>query len=251
MKMYFPKISIWSVFYISLCFYFKWYKETIVLFSIILIHEYAHVLMAKYFKYDFKGVILYPFGAVAKINDYGWHINREDLWVAIAGICSHLFLLSFSNLFKHIFGEHLGNYYIQFNWQIMLFNMLPIYPLDGHKIIQCLLSYQIDYLKSIQISLVISYVCLFYLIRYNFQLHYLIVYIFLFMQILSYHKKYYYHYISFLINRKDDLRRKPTLNKKRVFYKNKQNYYLTKEGIINEKIAIKSRFFIDNENIWW
>ena len=44
---------------------------------------------------------------------------------------------------------------------------------------------------------------------------------------------------------------KPILNKKNVFYKNRENYYLKKGAIIDEKTAIKSGFFIDKATLWW
>lgn len=251
MKKYMPKFPFYTIVYILICFYFHWYKETILLFAIILFHEYAHVIVAKCLNYEIEGVIVYPFGAMAQIKDYGYHRNIEDLWVAMSGLCSHLFLLTITRVFAHFFGTHLTNLYIQFNYQILCFNLLPIYPMDGLKIIQCLLSYFIDYLKTLQISVVCSYVGIFLLVRFAFLWQNIFVYSFLFIHTVIYHKNYYYYYLKFLFSRKDDFKRKPIIHKRKVFYKNKQNYYLKKDEIINEKTAIKSGFFIDNRSIWW
>lgn len=251
MKHLLPKFKIYTLIYIGLCFYFKWYKETILLFVILLFHEYAHVIMAYVLKYKIEQIVIYPFGAFMNISDYGYHEIKEDLWVAMAGLCSHLFLLLLAPLFCRLFNKHMTNYYIHFNLQILLFNLLPIYPLDGGKIMLCLLSYFFDYLKSLKLTLLFSFIHLFLLILFNFDVKCIFVYLFLFIQVLDFYNHYYYMYMGLLLCRKENKKRKPILNKKNVFYKNRENYYLKKGAIIDEKTAIKSGFFIDKATLWW
>ena len=246
MKKYLPKIHMSTWLYLGLCFYCRWYKESLLLMAIILFHEYCHVLVSFWYGYEIEEITLYPFGAFLKMKDDGSHEIHEDLKVALAGCVGHLFLLGISPLFKQIFGWHLYRYYLQFNLQILCFNLLPIDPMDGSKILQCLLSYFLDYLLCIKINLYISLLAYLVFLKMTWDLSYSVIYLFLAYRIYCFSQDYYYRYLTFLIQRKPSKRRKEVMHTKPILLRNKQNYYLFKGQILDEKTFIKSRFFIDN-----
>lgn len=113
----------------------------------VLIHEYSHALTARRFGINTQAILLFIFGGVA-----GLESNSKDakssFWIAIAGpICSFvLSLISFIILFLLIgtdkdvdfktlppqvkfFADMAG-----INLMLALFNMIPIYPLDGGRV---------------------------------------------------------------------------------------------------------------------
>ncbi len=245
--MFLIKIHYTTFIYILLCFYLQWYKETLLLFSLIMIHETSHMFIAYLLHYEIEGMIIYPFGAFLKINNYGCQTIIKDLMVAIAGICSHLFLLMVTPLFTHYFGHHMSHFYIQFNIMIMTFNLLPIYPLDGFKIGHCLLSYCFDLLKVYHIMQHISLFALGIVILCSFEYSSIIVYLFLFYQQYLYQKNYYYDYLRIRMHRIVNQKLKVKIHTDQKFYLNRQNYYLVNGQILDEKTFIKSRNFVDKD----
>jgi len=189
------KIHISTWIYLAICFYFRWYKESLLLFSIILIHEYSHFFVAKYFSYDIDEIVLYPIGAFLKIKDYGTHTILEDFLVAIAGACSHLFFIGISPVFKEWLGVHLYRYYLLFHQQILFFNLLPIYPMDGSKIIFCFFRCHLSYLNSLQMTLYTSFVA--YILMFSFED--LIVSVFLGYQLYLFSQNYEEEYLKYLV----------------------------------------------------
>ncbi|MFQ9072670.1 MAG: site-2 protease family protein [Faecalibacillus faecis] len=52
------------------------------------------------------------------------------------------------------------------NIYILIFNLLPVYPLDGSKLLLLFLSYVIDYQKAMQIQIKVSllFICILWII---------------------------------------------------------------------------------------
>ena len=51
-------------------------KEFLMVFTIVIIHELGHFIMAKHFKWNFDKIAIYPFGGCTKFNE---KINRGGL----------------------------------------------------------------------------------------------------------------------------------------------------------------------------
>ena len=114
-----------SIGYFRFLFYFM---------LLILIHELGHILISLIFKWNIDKIIILPFGGLTKYNEI---INRpliEEFLIAISGI---IFQLIFYILIKDYIDY---KYFSAINYFIILFNLIPIYPLDGSKILNLLLS---------------------------------------------------------------------------------------------------------------
>lgn len=130
-----------------LCGYFK---PIIFLILIIIIHELGHVLTTIILGYRIKRVTIYPFGGLTIIDKPLNASIKKDFLIAISGILMQLLLYLF------IKNELIKGY----NTTIILFNLLPLIPLDGSHILFDIISSFFSYYKTIYIYHLISLICL-------------------------------------------------------------------------------------------
>lgn len=195
------KVNFLTLYFLLLLFLCGYLKIGIIIFLIVLFHELGHVFFIKLFKYKIINVTIYPFGGITKVDkDINTPLNKE-LLIACGGIIFQLilFIIIYFVPINVITKELLYKY----NMSILLFNMLPIIPLDGSIIINSLLnkifSYKVSYYLYIIISIIFS---IFYLLfNYWYSLNnYLIVSLFI---IKTYYaiKNYKYLKTRFLLER--------------------------------------------------
>lgn len=134
------------------------FYELCMLFMIILIHELGHAMAASFFSWRIKKISLLPFGGVAEMDEHGNRPLIEEAIVTISGPLQHLWLIGIGVfLYEHnILTDSLFQTFIQFNGMIFLFNLLPIWPLDGGKIIFLLFSLIKSFPKSHVYTLFLS-----------------------------------------------------------------------------------------------
>lgn len=237
-----------TLIYFMACLVTGWFKESLIAFFIVLCHEYAHTWTAKMLHYEVLDIHLYPFGAFVEIEDYGLHQNWQDFLVAVSGPLSYFLLYWCGDLMRTLLGEHGYLYYTQVNMAVCLFNLLPIWPLDGAKILLTGLSYRFDYLLVLKLLLPISFMSLSALIFFIHEPSYFLAYSYLFTQIVIYGRDFYYLYLRLLFSRESsDVKRKMKLHCDRTFLKPYQNFYFLKGRIIDEKEFINTKIFIDND----
>ncbi|SHE09843.1 Stage IV sporulation protein FB [Chlamydia abortus] len=143
-----------------------YFVELITLFGIVLIHELGHVFTAKSFGWNVTEVQLLPFGGVAVVEESGNVPAREDLIVALAGPLQNLWMAAFALLVLATgwADPEWWIYFIQANLWIGAFNLLPILPLDGGKILQAVLSYFLPYHRTLLLTTWISLIMSFGLV---------------------------------------------------------------------------------------
>ena len=237
-----------TIVYFIACLLTGWFKESSIAFFIVLCHEYAHTLTALALNYQVKDIHLYPFGAFVDIEDYGLHHNWQDFMVAVSGPLSYFLLAYIGNVTRSHLGEHTYQYYMQINTAVALFNLLPIWPLDGSKILVVGLSYCLDYLIALKTILVVSFMSFIALVIYLDSSRYFLVYGYLLSQMIIFGKEFYFYYMRLLFFReKSESHKLVKFHNDYSFYKPYQNFYLHNERIIDEKEFINSKIFIDNE----
>ncbi|MBW7459072.1 site-2 protease family protein [Paenibacillus sepulcri] len=119
-----------------------YFVELITLFAIVLVHEIGHVVTARGFGWTVREVKLLPFGGVAEIEEGANLPAREEAIVAIAGPLQNVWMgvLAWFMGFLGWWSHDWAIYVMQANMMIGLFNLLPILPLDGGKLLQAALS---------------------------------------------------------------------------------------------------------------
>ena len=93
---------------------------------------------------------LLPFGGVAELEEHGNKSLKEELVVVIAGPIQHIWMMAIGYMLFEAGWLHAELYYF-FMWNniiILAFNLLPIWPLDGGKVLFNVLSYRFPYLQA-------------------------------------------------------------------------------------------------------
>lgn len=147
-------ISINPLFYICLliCILVGYFKYFIIIIFIITIHELGHILCALYFKWNISKIVILPFGELTIFDEMIDKDLNEELLIALSGP-----LLQF--IFTLILNNPLIN---KISYSILIYNLLPLIPLDGSKILNVLFNKIFNFKTSYYLSIYISiiFICL-------------------------------------------------------------------------------------------
>lgn len=110
--------------------------ETAILLVIsIIMHEYSHILMAKYLKLKTAGFYMLPFlGAFAIINDKYTTYNQK-IYVSLAGPIGGSLLGFITIIIYYITGNYFFGAATMWVFYFSLFNLAPISLLDGGQVL--------------------------------------------------------------------------------------------------------------------
>lgn len=137
------------------------------LFACVILHEYGHALTARKFGVKTRDITIYPIGGVARLERMP-EKPIEELWVALMGpavnvviaVILFVYLLltsSFTPLRELTVTS--GNFFerlLVVNITLVLFNLLPAFPMDGGRVLRALLAMRMDYVRATQIAATIG-----------------------------------------------------------------------------------------------
>ncbi len=184
------------------------FLELSLFLSIIFIHELGHALAAAHFSWRVKRVTMLPFGGVAEVDEHGNRPLREELIVTLAGPFQHLWMMGLALLFHEFYWISADFYhkFMEFNSMVLIFNLLPIWPLDGGKLIYLWRSkkesFPAAHQKTISISivsLVTFFGCLMFIQPININLW--VITSFLAFSLYYEWKQRHYVFVRFLLER--------------------------------------------------
>ncbi len=119
----------------------------------LLFHELAHIFTAKAFRLAVPEVEITPFGGVAHMEDISQATPMQQFLVSAAGplmswlcclVCAGLLQLQWVSLYQ-IEG------FLRWNLLLLCFNLLPVLPLDGGRMLQAVLTPLIGWQKAMRI----------------------------------------------------------------------------------------------------
>ena len=141
-----------------------WHVATyLALFAIVLLHEFGHSLACKSVGGKANQIILWPLGGIAFIQPPRrpgavlWSIAAGPLVNVLLVPVTLVLLLSIGGLNlddNHADWSDLELFAVavaSINIMLLLFNILPVYPLDGGQIVQAILWFFIDEMRSLRI----------------------------------------------------------------------------------------------------
>jgi Zn-dependent protease len=137
--------------------------QCLALFFIVLMHEFGHQLACRSVGGQTHDIILWPMGGVAYVSPP--QRPGAQLWSIAAGPLVNVFLIPILYILVMIspdFGNqdvyNLIHMIQNINITLLVFNMLPIYPLDGGQILRSLLWFVFGRANSLLIASIIGFI---------------------------------------------------------------------------------------------
>lgn len=227
-----------------------YFVNLVIFTSIIIVHECGHVIASKFFGYRVEKVIIYPYGGLTKLNTL---INTDickDLFIAISGVVMqsvYFFIIYF--LYKNgIVREYIYNLFFLYHRSMFIFNLLPIIPLDGFKILNLILSWFLNFNLSNNLSIFISLITIVvFLLGDFYERNYsmLLVVGILMKNIYQFYTNISYIYNRFLLERylyHISYKNKKIIKNVDGMYKNKSHLLIKNNKIITEREFLDAFF---------
>jgi Zn-dependent protease len=141
--------------------------EYLAIFLFVLLHEFGHVLACRQTGGQANHILLWPLGGIAYVDPPPrpgaqlWSIAAGPLvnvvllvlLKGVAMVCRHF---GWDVAYPDAFSFMKTLWWI--NWGLLLFNLLPIFPLDGGQILRSLLWFWVGQARSLWVACVIGFV---------------------------------------------------------------------------------------------
>ena len=115
---------------------------TLGLFASVVLHELGHATVARKFEVPMRGITLFIFGGVAEMEKEP-ESAKAEFWIAVGGPVVSLVLAGlFWGLVQAPLSqtiEPLVTYLAYINTALLIFNLIPAFPLDGGRIFRAIL----------------------------------------------------------------------------------------------------------------
>lgn len=133
-----------------------------ILFGSVTLHEFGHVLTARRYGVRTSSIVLYPFGGVATLERMP--PPRQELWVVLCGPAVNGVVALASLAVLALWHLPLGRFLdfsdqpsllaqiLWLNVNILLFNLYPMFPMDGGRVLRALLGHRLTELRATEVA---------------------------------------------------------------------------------------------------
>lgn len=214
------------------------FKIFIILTLITFVHELGHIIGGLLFKYKIERVVVLPLSMLTVFNT---KINNKWYQEFIVTILGPIFQIV---LFNAINDERI----LKYNMLLLIFNLLPIFPLDGSKLLKIFLYNYLPFKKVEKLNIYISLIVLIILnVMIGNNLLLILIFFIFFFKILKEKSNLEFIYNRFLFERylyNINFNKIKVLNWLQTdeMYKYYYHHFLSKNKIVEEREFLLKMF---------
>ncbi len=154
------KISYLIFFILIFSMFFNCFSQLLVLIIVILLHELAHCYACIYYNIGISEIKIFVFGGVAKFQGHIEENPKQEIVIALAGPVLNFIFIIITLLIVNKFNIKMNNtvqLFLTVNIVIGLFNLIPILPLDGGRIVRGIIGHYLGIKKATYIIIKLGY----------------------------------------------------------------------------------------------
>lgn len=139
--------------------YFGWFEQFLIYFIVLCLHEFAHYIVAKRLGYALNKVVFMPYGV--GLGGVNQAINpKHEILIAVAGPLFNLILavICVAGWWLVPVSYAYTELFVFSNLTLCFFNLLPVFPLDGGRVLIGLFLNKINRVKAYKIMKVFGFV---------------------------------------------------------------------------------------------
>lgn len=237
--------SYYTVLLIFVCLITGLIKEVAAILILIIFHEFGHYIISYLYKWNIDRITIYPFGGILYFDELIDKPLKEEFFITLGGPINQLIIFFIYYLFykNNIINDNFYYLIKHYNFYILIFNLLPIIPLDGSKLLNILLNKLFNFKLAYYLLILISFietVALFYIIKNNYSCYVMIVT--LISSIFIEYKRRNYIFNRFLLEKylyKNNFKKYHKINNINKMKRNRKHIFVYKNNQYTEKDFIK------------